>query len=53
MLTAPALDTDLDIFTPCPAAEIAAAPAGPMRQPITGLAAARAAAVDHDQLPKS
>lgn len=47
MLTAPAID--LDIFTPCPAGEVAA-PTGPLRQPITGLAAARAAGVDHDQL---
>lgn len=48
MITAPAID--LDIFTPCPAGEVAAPPTGPLRQPITGLAAARAAGVDHDQL---
>lgn len=47
MLTAPAID--LDIFAPCPAGELAP-PTGPLRQPIAGLAAARAAGADHDQL---
>ena len=43
---------DLDIFTPCPAPEIAPPPASadPLRRPIDGLAAARAAGVDHDKL---
>ena len=48
MLTAPALD--LDVLTPCPAAAAEPVPTGPLRRPITGLAAARAAGVDHDQL---
>ncbi len=37
------------MFTPCPASEVAARPAGQLRRPINGLAAARAAGVDHDQ----
>lgn len=40
---------DLEMFTPCPASEVAARPAGQLRRPINGLAAARAAGVDHDQ----
>ncbi len=47
MLTAPAID--LDIFTPCPASKVAL-PTRSLRRPISGLAAARAAGVDHDQL---
>ena len=48
MLTATA--TDLEISAPCAASAAEAIPAGPLRQPIAGLAAARAAGVDHDQL---